>query len=180
MRDCRSTKTMKITGQIKDITRDLNGHLLLSMTVEAAPEQLGGLRGETLDIELDKKRNKRSTNANAYLWVICDKIAKRIGNTSKERIYLGMLRDFGIWEDILVKSEASEKFCRMCRYNEVMYEVDGWTCVRVYEGSHTYNTKEMSELLNGVVSEAQLLGIETMTPDELARLAAQWKGHNND
>ena len=41
-------------------------------------------------------------------------------------------------------------------------------------GSHTYDTKEMSRLIDGAVFEAQALGIETLPPDELERMKQQW------
>ena len=40
----------------------------------------------------------------------------------------------------------------------------------IIRGSHTYNSKEMSTLLNGVIQEAQSLGIETMTPAEIEEM----------
>ena len=46
---------------------------------------------------------------------------------------------------------------------------------RVYRGSHTYNTKEMSLLINGTIEECKAQGIETATPDELLRMAALWE-----
>jgi hypothetical protein len=42
-------------------------------------------------------------------------------------------------------------------------------------GSHTYNTKEMSKLINGTVSEAKEQGIETLDDIEIRRLVEQWK-----
>lgn len=50
---------------------------------------------------------------------------------------------------------------------------------RVYRGSHTYNTEEMSILIDGVVQEAKDQGIETATPDEIERLKSLWKGGKN-
>jgi hypothetical protein len=46
--------------------------------------------------------------------------------------------------------------------------------LQCFFGSSTYNTKEMSVLIDGVVSECKELGIETMTPDELAGLKNEW------
>jgi hypothetical protein len=42
-------------------------------------------------------------------------------------------------------------------------------------GSHTYDTKEMSRLIDGVVEAAKELGIETLTPEQLERMKAAWK-----
>ena len=42
------------------------------------------------------------------------------------------------------------------------------------------NTYEMSKLIDGTVEEAQSIGIETMTPDELAHLKAMWGEENGN
>lgn len=175
MKTCRLNK-MKTSGKIRDITLTIDGHCLLSLSVEQSiiPE-LGGLRDELLDITIDKHRKKRSLNANAYLWKLCDLIAQKVGSTSRENIYMQLLRDYGRFEDVLIRSEAAWSFLNMAQYSEIMYEVDGWTCVRVYQGSHDYDTKEMSILIDGAVTEAQELGIETLTPNELARMTAAWR-----
>lgn len=54
--------------------------------------------------------------------------------------------------------------------------VNGKTGVQLqcYFGSSTYDAKEMSVLIDGVVSECKEMGIETMTPDEIARLKSEW------
>lgn len=43
-----------------------------------------------------------------------------------------------------------------------------------YFGSSTYNTKEMSVLIDSIVCEAKELGIETATPEELERMKREW------
>jgi hypothetical protein len=50
-----------------------------------------------------------------------------------------------------------------------------FTHYTVVRGSHTYNTKEMSILIDGTVQEAKALGIETLTPDELLKLKGYMK-----
>lgn len=45
-------------------------------------------------------------------------------------------------------------------------------------GSHTYDTKEMSVLINGLVEECKEQGIETLTPDELRRMMEDAEKHN--
>ena len=46
---------------------------------------------------------------------------------------------------------------------------------RMYRGSHTYNTKEMSQLISGTVEECKQQGIETMTSAELERMLSAWQ-----
>jgi hypothetical protein len=40
----------------------------------------------------------------------------------------------------------------------------------VLRGSSDYDSREMSILIDGTISDCQDVGIETMTPDELLRL----------
>ena len=51
---------------------------------------------------------------------------------------------------------------------------DGAYWYKVYRGSHTYNSQEMSQLLEGTKQEAEAVGIEVKTPDEIARLVSLW------
>lgn len=43
-----------------------------------------------------------------------------------------------------------------------------------YFGSSTYDTKEMSTLIDGIVSECRELDIETETPEKLALMCEEW------
>lgn len=44
-------------------------------------------------------------------------------------------------------------------------------------GSSTYDTDEMSKLINGLVSECQEMGIETLPPQELERMMDIYDQH---
>lgn len=48
------------------------------------------------------------------------------------------------------------------------------TFYRIYRGSHTYDTKEMSVLIDGTVADAKELGVETATPAEIAEMKERW------
>lgn len=162
--------------EIRDIIQTDNSHYLITLLCNGDSSEADSLRGNVLDVVLVKHRKKRSVNANSYLWKICDEIAKKIGSTYKDRVYVELLKDYGVWEDVMVKDTAAGDLIRLTKYCEIMYELDGWTCLRIYHGSHEYDTAEMSRLIDGAVAEAKLLGIETMTPDEIERLKAAWKG----
>jgi hypothetical protein len=45
-------------------------------------------------------------------------------------------------------------------------------------GSHTFNTKEMSRLIDGTIEEAKELGIETATPEQIRRMMAAWDSNH--
>lgn len=45
----------------------------------------------------------------------------------------------------------------------------------VIAGSHTYNTVQMSQLIENTVKEAQELGIETASPEKISRMEKRWR-----
>lgn len=154
-------------------TRDRR--LRLTFEVEGVDtEQLDSLTGP-LDIEVKHWRERRTLSANAYFWVLCQEIAERTRST-KEAVYLLMLRDAGQFVDLEVAKEATQMLQRVYRYTEVLGEDEGRAVVRCYMGSSGYDTEEMSHLIDHTVDEAQALGIETMTPDELEHMKQTWKG----
>ena len=88
-----------------------------------------------------------------------------------------MLKSYGQSQLVSVLSEI--KVDGYFKYYEVAGEstLNGknFTHYRVYKGSSEYDTKEMSLLIDGIVHEAQNLGIETMPPNEIERLKGMWK-----
>ena len=46
--------------------------------------------------------------------------------------------------------------------------------VTVWYGSSTYDTEQMSRLIDAVVQDCERAGIETMTPAELDALVSRW------
>lgn len=137
-------------------------------------------KGKELSVEVKQYRVKRSLDANSYFWVICSKIAD-ILRTSKEELYIEMLKKYGQREPKLISvvSDAVDIIFRATRnhcYIVGESELSGKTFkhVAILIGSSQYDSKQMSILIDGAVSDAKELGIETMTPDELARLKSEW------
>lgn len=127
------------------------------------------------DVKIDKHREKRSLNANAYLWKLVTEIGN-ILNKSKEEVYLQMLKDYG--QSMLIPVPRGTIPSRITKYYEFECssqlngkDADWYKC---YIGSSEYDTKEMSILLNGVVQEAKNLGIKTKDDIELERLLEEW------
>jgi hypothetical protein len=64
------------------------------------------------------------------------------------------------------------------KYSEVFGKgsINGkeFTHIKVYMGSSEMDTREMSILIDGIVSECKELNINTMTPNELEQLKEQW------
>ena len=115
-------------------------------------------------------------NANSYAWLLLGKIADVL-RTSKEEVYLNMLRHYGQSEMVSVLSSIDVRgyFKYFDEIATVTLEGKQFTHYRVYKGSSEYDTREMSILIDGIVYEAKNLDIETMTPDEIARMKEMWK-----
>jgi hypothetical protein len=132
---------------------------------------------DKLSIEVKPYRERRSLNANAYAWKLIGEIADVV-RAGKDEVYLMMLKRYGQSELISVLSHVP--IGNYVKYYEEAGEskLNGklFTHYRVYKGSSEFDTREMSILIDGVVSEAKNLGIQTETPNQLAEMKARWGG----
>lgn len=125
-------------------------------------------------IEIKEKKRKRSLDQNALYWVVLTQVAKKL-NISNPRCHNLMLRRYGVPErygDQAVyvvlpdTEEASEKAAEAETYHlkptsQVKAGKDGNT-YRTYillRGSSTYDTAEMTRLIDGVMDDAKQMGI---------------------
>jgi hypothetical protein len=93
---------------------------------------------------------------------------------NKGEVYVEMLKRYGQGGFISIQADKAGDVTRAFDYyvQKGEGEVNGKKFLHymVYVGSSKYNTKEMSTFISGIVEEAKDLGIETLTPDEIARL----------
>lgn len=138
------------------------------------------------DIDIKQHREKRSLNANAYFHVLVDKLSKAL-TISFAACKNELITSYGVIDYIsegepwIYKTNAPPEFMR--EREEVHGKFikqgdDGAFWYRMYKGSHTYDTKEFSQLLEGTIQECQAVGIETITPQELERMLKEWEKHN--
>jgi hypothetical protein len=136
-----------------------------------------------LDIDIKIHREKRSLNANAYFHVLVDKIAEASG-VSHNEIHNQLIADYGQMDEdvksiILADEIPWQRLTNLhLRPTNHVDTLDNGKLYRVYivmRGSHTYDTKEMARLIDGTVSEAKEMGIETLPPKELERMKQLWK-----
>lgn len=126
-------------------------------------------RGKIFKIE--EYKQKRSLTQNAYFYVLCNEIGNAL-KISKDEVHLRMLKEYGQSEVFSIRSDIDVS--RYLKYYEEIGrgKVNGkeFTHYRVFKGSSEMDSLEMSILINGTVSEAEQLGIPTLTPAEIARL----------
>ena len=170
----------ELSGKIQGLALDFGtrkASLTLSINEEYAAKTLyDALHDiEKLSFKIDVFREKRSLNANNYAW----KLLTEIGNVlriSKEEVYLEMLKRYGQSEIFSVLSHIP--FGEYVKYYEEAGEsnLNGklFKHYKVYKGSSEFDTREMSIFLDGVIEEAKELGIQTETPEQIAKYKKLW------
>lgn len=129
--------------------------------------------------EVKEYKEKRSLNANAYVWKLITEIANII-RKSKEEVYLQMLVDYGQREMVSMLSSIDPKgfFKYYQEAGKSILNGKEFTHYYIYKGTSEYDTKEMSIFIDGVVQEAIQLNIEVRTPAQLEELKRMWNNEN--
>lgn len=135
------------------------------------------------EYSLAKAKKRRSLDANAYAWVLIDKIAAAM-RLGKEEVYRNAIRDIGGNSEVVcVQEKALETLRRGWERNGVGWQVEttpsklpGCVNAILYYGSSVYDTHQMSVLIDRLVQDAQALGIETLPPEKLRTMMEGWHG----
>ena len=177
---------MQTTGQIVDLSMDFKTRKAkISLVLDTKElDVVEKLKNENkLNIELKKWHKKRSVDANSYCWVICDLIAKELsknGITTMEEIYRDAILQIGTFEPFIAQEKTFENFKRIWEKQGLGFLVQEVSrkdkCVKVncYYGSSTYDSKEMSLLIDLLVQLAKSLNIETKSKAEIDSLLESW------
>lgn len=184
---------MILTGRYRGLVEEVEtGKARIEFEVNEMKKALNSipdLRGKELKITISKNRKRRSLSSNAYYHVLINAIAGEL-QTSSAQVHNIMLRRYGQvqviddqalfmaakdTEEVRTFIDNSEEW-HLKPTSEVRQGKDGfpYRTYLVLKGSSEYDTKEMARLIDGVVSEAQELGIETLPPHELERMKASW------
>lgn len=170
---------METKGKLNSIVKDwTTGKYLITFSIDSLPADIDEVKGcDALDITARKHRNKRSLNANALMWKCLGDIA-RVILSDKWSVYLEMLKRYGEYTYICIHPDAVEMLKRQWRECEEVGRlvVNDQEAVEMlcYYGSSTYDTKQFSRLLDGVISEMKEIGLETPSEEELRRSIEAW------
>lgn len=171
---------MKTRGKIVNLDLDYISHKP-KLTIQLSSQELIGYDEikdlEELDITIEKHKEKRSKDANAYCWKLCQEIANKLDST-KEEVYREAIKDKGPFDIVPIKNIAVEKYISRWSNNglgwiaEIFGEskLEGYTNVITYYGSSTFDKKEMSYFLDYIVHEAKELGIKTLDDIEFENM----------
>lgn len=172
---------MQTTAIISDLSKDIKTNKIKVTLLLDTIEDLEKFQDKKINVELKQHRNKRTLDANAYCWVLINKIAERTDVPAKD-IYKDAITYVGSCEVLPIKDEAVNKFIEAWTKRGIGWicqttksKLNGYTNVLAYYGSSSYDTKEMSKLIDIIIEECKQWNIETLTPTELSRLKEEWK-----
>ena len=153
----------------------------LCFEVDDIPEAMRLAIGFTAgDYEIVPKKKKRSLDANAYAWVLIDKIAERL-RMPKRNIYRNAIKEIGGNTEIYTgRRDAIEKLAhewatRGLGWQAEITHMAKTSMVVLYYGSSSFDTHEMSVFIDHLVQDAQALGIETKPQEYIESLLERWE-----
>ncbi len=173
---------MECSGQLVDIKKNWqNDKFVISVEIneKISQESVEEIQNCKLRMILKEWKQKRSLDANGYLWVLCTEIANVI-SSSKEEVYEEMLQKYGVLykdEDgvyVVITLKSSIDISKVDGHWKFYHSNGKFNAYLMIKGTSEYNTSEMAKFLDMVIQEAKELGIQTETPDEIARMNALW------
>lgn len=185
---------MKMTGFLRGLSLNWKTRRPeITLEVDGDAEDIERLKDKKLAVELKQYREKRSLDANAYYWVLVGKLADVLGQSSAW-VHNHMLRkygqimvidDQGVYTVLPDTDEAQKAIDEAETYHlkptSQVKPGKGGKMYRTYmmlRGSSDYDTKEMSQLIDGLVSECKEAGIETLSPKEIERMMESYEKHH--
>lgn len=170
-------------GVVREITFDSSGRQIVSFTVTEGDfrRQYDTYKDKPLDITVKVHRRTRSLDANAFLWKLCEEIAKN-QHIKKEEVYRKEIREVGVYIPLPIREDALASFRSAWEGRGVGWLIEdrgkskheGYRLVYAYYGSSTYDTAEMSRLIEATVEDCRVLGIEVMSERERSLLVEEW------
>lgn len=143
-------------------------------------------------LKIEKVKRKRSIDANNYSWMLTDKLSEKLliagVKISKDEMHSEMIFRYG--QPMLDENEAPViisvlKGIKVTDFYQYAKEIGSGTVngkefshYKIYRPSHTYNSREFSIFLSGIIEECKEQGISTETPEEINRILSLMEEKN--
>ena len=177
---------METTGTLEEISIDYKTNkpkISFLINDKNNLSNIEGLKGLKLKITAKKDIKRRSINANNYFWKLLQELCELAEIDTIEE-YKRRVKELGIFRRFRIETENIKTF-------EKMWTAQGiaWFCeiadteyigniemkiINAYYGSSSFNSKQMSRLIDGVVQDCKAYGIETKTKAEIEALLKEW------
>lgn len=175
--------------------KDGNAYLIMRITGESRyniKPIISDIRrsGKPVTASFDFKKNKRSLDQNALLWALLTIYAEalgggRRGSVQPEEIYYQMLNKYGVAQFLIMQEEAVEQL--RVYYRDIKVIDDAVVIrngkrtpaklVKCIVGSSRYDTREMTQLIDGVFDELALIGVDAQTSRQVSDYYEEWNSY---
>lgn len=174
-----------VFDKAKTIVDNDTAYICLNIPYRDARKFVTEMQDKKYSIEIKEYRERRSLDANAYFFVLLDKLAEAL-RESKEALYRGYVKEIGGNSEVVcVLNSAVDKLRQGWERNGLGWQtetmpskIDGCTNVILYYGSSTYDTAQMSRLIDLAVQDCKACGVETLPPERLAAMVEDWDKTN--
>ena len=176
-----------MNARLTNIQRLYGGEWEISLsTSEDFSEQFERLKEHPVSVEIKRAAKRRSRDANAYCWVLIDRLSEKL-HVPKTEIYRNAIKEIGgVSETVCVQDRAVDRLRDGWQKNGLGWQTDilpskipGCTNVVLYYGSSTYDTAQMSRLVDLIIQECEQQGIGTVR-DEADDLLRKWGQNEQD
>ncbi len=147
-------------------------------SLQEARKVVANYRQKKLSLTVKPYRKPRSTDSNAYMWVLCQAIGEALG-VPKEKVYRQAVKDTGPFYTASCAAQEAAGVVKCWQSNgtgwiaEQEDNFDGTVTVYLYPGSSTYDTAQMSRLIDSLISDCDDLGLTIQIPEEVRSLIEQ-------
>lgn len=117
--------------------------------------------------ECNRTKKKRTNTQNSYYWALLAQLAGVLG-LSNDDLHFQLLQRYSTAQPFVTFKQVDVS--KFMRYYEKRAENDRCASYLFYTPSSEMDTKEFKRLLDGLISECQEVGIDTMSAEEVALL----------
>lgn len=181
---------MNSVGILQDISIDYKTNkpkITLLLEQRDSISGLEDIKDDKLSIEIKKYRKPRSLDANKFFWKllqeVCDYKDIDVIEDYKRRV-----KELGIFKQFKIMTQDVKTFKKLwtdrgiawfCEIADTTYIGDTeFKIINAYYGSSSYNSKQMSRLIDNLVQDCKAVGIETKSESEIDSLLSSWAGTN--
>ena len=167
-----------IFQKAKVILEGAEAFLCLGIPYREAKKFTGEMKDRKYVVEIKEYRPRRSLDANAYCWLLLGKLSAKLGIPA-DQLYREAIQDVGDNFYIMpIRDNAVERWVAIWQHNGIGWicenlgpsKIEGYTNVLNSYGSSVYDKAQMARLIDIIVEECREQDIETLTPEELARI----------
>lgn len=178
---------METTGTLEEISIDYKTNkpkISFLINDKSKLPTIEELKGIKLKIIAKKDIKKRSLNANNYFWKLLQELCELAEIDTIEE-YKRRVKELGIFRRFKIEKDNINTFEKMWTSQGVAWfceifdtEIIGNTefkIINAYYGSSSFNSKQMSRLINDLVEDCKAYEIETKSQKEIDSLLRSWK-----